>query len=85
MARRARVVVPGFPHHVTHGGNRRCDLFLRNADREVYGDFLRECAKRAELEICGYCLMTDHVHLICVPWREEEGQMDLLAEGNEEI
>jgi len=76
MARLARVVVPGFPHHVAHGGNRRCDLFPRNADREVYGDFLRECAKRADLEIWGYCLMTDHVHLICTPRRE-----DALARG----
>jgi len=28
MSRVARIVVPGFPHHVTQRGNRRADVFL---------------------------------------------------------
>ncbi len=27
MARMARLVVPGYPHHITQRGNRRQDLF----------------------------------------------------------
>ena len=33
MARLARVVVPGCPHHVTQRGNRRCDVFWDPNDR----------------------------------------------------
>ena len=64
MARLARVIVPGFPHHVTHRGNRRGDVFLEEGDRETYCGFLFDCAAKAELAIWGYCLMTNHVHLI---------------------
>ena len=76
MARLARVIVPGFPHHVTHRGNRRDDVFLEEGDRETYCGFLSDCAAKAELEIWGYCLMTNHVHLIVVPKHE-----DSLARG----
>ena len=39
MPRTARIVLPGTPHHVTHSGNRRADLFLNDSDREVYRIF----------------------------------------------
>ena len=42
MARLARV----FPHHVTHRGNRRGDVFLDEGDRETYCGFLSDCAAR---------------------------------------
>ena len=36
MARLARVVVPGMPHHVTQRGNRRQQTFFRDDDYEAY-------------------------------------------------
>ncbi len=36
MARLARVVVPGVPHHVTQRGNRRLDTFFGDADYRAY-------------------------------------------------
>lgn len=36
MARIARVVVRGVPHHVTHRGNRREPLFFEADDYRVY-------------------------------------------------
>jgi len=74
MARLARVVVGGLPHHVTQRGNYRQDVFLCDEDRTTYLAILKECAPPAGLHVVGYCLMTNHVHLIAVP-----GQPDALA------
>lgn len=63
----ARVVVAGEPHHVTHRGNLRADVFLSQAERECYIRLLSQCASAAGLEIWAWCLMTNHVHLLVVP------------------
>ena len=67
MARFARVVVPGIPHHVTQRGNRREPIFFENGDHDVYCDMLAEQARRHGVEVWAYCLMPNHVHLIVVP------------------
>ena len=67
MARRARVVVPGCPHHITHRGNRGEAVFLRTEDRITYLDWLSNYSREHGLRIWAYCLMTNHVHLIGVP------------------
>jgi len=71
MSRVARVVVSGFPHHVTQRGNRRADVFEVDADREAYLRFLEQYADRHGLAVWAYCLMTNHVHLVVVPVREQ--------------
>ncbi len=40
MARLARIVIPGLPHHVTQRGNRREAIFFEDGDHEVYLDLL---------------------------------------------
>jgi len=40
MARLARVVVPGYPHHITQRGNRRLPTFFSDADYEAYRDLM---------------------------------------------
>ena len=71
MVRIARVVVPNLPHHVTHRGNRRQDVFFGRSDRRLYLSWLRENSERYGLEVWSYCLMTNHVHLIAVPRAED--------------
>ncbi len=45
MARLARVVAPGVPHHVTQRGNRRLETFFRDDDFRAYRALLAEhCA-----------------------------------------
>ena len=46
MARLARVVVPGLPHHVTQRGVRSTDIFRDDADREFYIEILRASGER---------------------------------------
>jgi putative transposase len=67
MARIARVVVPGALHHVTQRGNNRQDVFVADSDRSFYLGLLRKRAKQEGLEVLGYCLMTNHVHLLVRP------------------
>ena len=67
MARLARVVAADTPHHVTQRGNARRDVFYSDSDRLVYLSLLRHHSKVAGLDILGYCLMSNHVHVIAVP------------------
>jgi REP element-mobilizing transposase RayT len=67
MPRRARFVLSGTPHHVTQRGNRRQDVFFSDQGRSRYLELVREHSLRHELGVLGWCLMTNHVHLIVVP------------------
>jgi len=71
MARLARVVVPGVPHHVTQRGNRRQETFFGEADYAAYLSLLSEWCGRCGVAVWAYCLMPNHVHLIVVPKTEE--------------
>ncbi|QNA82918.1 transposase [Sphingomonas sp. So64.6b] len=71
MARLARIVLPGIPHHVTQRGNRRERVFFEDGDYALYLDLLAEAAERSRVSIWGYCLMPNHVHIIAVPSDED--------------
>jgi putative transposase len=76
MPRMARAIAVGCAHHITQGGNNRQDVFFVDDDRQIYLQILQEQAGKYGLEILGYCLMTNHVHLIAIPHAE-----DSLAKG----
>ena len=44
MPRRARIVVPGWAHHVTQRGNRRLDVFHCDSQRRRYLQLLGQYA-----------------------------------------
>ncbi|UGY13539.1 transposase [Bradyrhizobium septentrionale] len=67
MARLARVVIPGHPHHVTQRGNGRARTFFGDSDYALYRDLLAENCRAADVEVWAWCLMPNHVHLILVP------------------
>lgn len=71
MPRRARLVFPGFPHHVTQRGNRRLPTFFEEGDYAFYRHLLAEGCERAGTKVWAWCLMPNHVHLILVPSRED--------------
>ena len=70
MSRVARIVVPGYPHHITQRGNRQSAIFETDADREAYLRFLSKYATLHGLSLWAYCLMTNHIHLVAVPKEE---------------
>ena len=67
MARLARVVAPGLPHHVTQRGNRRQQTFFCDEDYGGYVELMAQFCRAEQVEIWAYCLMPNHVHLIAVP------------------
>ena len=71
MPRIASAAIPGVPHHVTQRGNNRQDVFFVDDDRSAYLDVLRDQSERFGFRLVGYCLMTNHVHLIGIPERED--------------
>lgn len=56
MARIARIVVPGYPHHITQRGNRRQETFFCDDDYRQYIDVLKPL---------GFVDASDRV-----PWRD---------------
>lgn len=71
MARIARIVIPGYPHHVIQRGNRRQNVFFTDRDKQYYLDLLHGYAQESGLSFWAYCLMDNHVHLVAVPIEEE--------------
>jgi putative transposase len=67
MARMARVVIPGTPHHVTQRGNRRQQTFFSDTDYLGYLHLAAEAFREAGVEVWAYCLMPNHIHLIATP------------------
>jgi REP-associated tyrosine transposase len=67
MARIGRIIIPGFPHHVTQRGNRRQQVFFEPSDYALYRDLLAERCRKASVEVWAYCLMPNHVHLVLTP------------------
>jgi putative transposase len=59
--------VAGVSQHVIQRGNNRTDIFRSDFDREVFLLMMREASERHGTDIHGYCLMTNHVHVLATP------------------
>jgi putative transposase len=64
VPRQPRVEVPGATYHVTSRGNRRQPIYLDDLDRRRYLSLLADVFARHGWRCYGYCLMTNHVHLL---------------------
>ena len=51
MARMPRLVVPGYPYHITQRGNRRLQTFFGEDDYLHYIALVAESARQTETEI----------------------------------
>ena len=71
MPRVARIVIPGAPHHITQRGNNGQDVFFVDDDHRAYLRLLGERSVAYGVKVLGYCLMTNHVHVVVVPPSEE--------------
>ncbi len=71
MPRNARCVQPGLAYHVTQRGSNHGRVFFAASDYRLYLSLLRDNLEDAEVRVLAYCLMTNHVHLVAVPGRED--------------
>jgi putative transposase len=67
MARLARVIAPGMPHHVSQRGIPRQETFFSEEDHQYYLVLMAQFCRAEQVAIWTYCLMPNHVHLIVVP------------------
>jgi len=72
MARLARIVVVNTPHHVTQRGNARQFILASDSERRVYLELLQKYVQLHDLSLLGYCLMSNHVHLVVMPRKVED-------------
>ena len=83
MPRNARIVIPHIAHHITQRGNNKQDVFFVDDDREKFLYLLKEQSKRFGVIIDGYCLITNHIHIIATPAMQDSlakalGRINLL-------
>jgi REP element-mobilizing transposase RayT len=81
MGRFTRVVAVDVPHHVTQRGNGRRFVLEGDADRAIYLNLLRENIVLYGVALIGYCLMSNHIHLIAIPHKAKICGQDLWSDG----
>ena len=67
MPRFRRLVVPGYPHHVTQRGVRRQTVFFDESDYKEYLRLAAELLVDSNLSFWAYCLMPNHIHAVVMP------------------
>ena len=68
-----RHFVPGLPVHLVHRGHDRQRIFRRTGDFLLFHRYLGEAAAKFEVAVHAYVLMTNHVHLVLTPDKDEWG------------
>ena len=71
MPRQARIILTNTPHHIVQRGHNREVVFVEATDYRYYISTLKEWKEELNIKVYGYCLMTNHVHLIIDPGKEE--------------
>ncbi len=71
MPRQARIILKDTPHHIVQRGHNREAIFVEATDYRYYISTLKEWKEELNIKVYGYCLMTNHVHLIINPGKEE--------------
>lgn len=64
MARPLRIEFPGALYHITSRGNARADIYLDDQDRFNFLQQVQVICERYNWRCYGYCLMTNHYHLV---------------------
>lgn len=67
MPRKARILVPNYPHHIVQRGHNRKVVFLADEDYQFYLENLKEWKVKLGIKLYAWCLMTNHIHLIVEP------------------
>ena len=67
MPRPLRPVDKGLIYHVINRGNNRQNVFGKPEDFEAFLRSMRDLKERRPFELYGYCLMTNHIHLVIKP------------------
>jgi len=67
MSRLPRLFLPNMPLHIVQRGHDRQPVFVQRRDFEYYVANLADAKSEHDIRLYGYCLMTNHVHLLIAP------------------
>ncbi len=67
MPKMPRAVLPEVAHHLTQRAVAQQDVFLSDANREVYLRLAAQSMHDFGVRVLAYCLMTNHVHWVVIP------------------
>ncbi len=67
MARAARLLAPGHPHHLLLRGHNREPVFRDDEDRRSFLDMLGHVSREHRVPLHAYALRDNHVHLLLTP------------------
>ncbi|MCD6394819.1 MAG: transposase [Planctomycetes bacterium] len=70
MPRLKRIAKGNIVYHVLNRANGRLRIFKKRRDFEAFEEILAEGAERLGMRICGYCIMSNHWHLVLWPRRD---------------
>ena len=73
MGRPKRITLGGYVYHVLNRANGRLRIFKKNDDFLSFEQILAEGIERFGMRICGYCLMSNHWHLLL--WPVDDGDL----------
>jgi putative transposase len=71
MARQPRFVIPNQPHHIIQRGNNRQIVFCATTDYHHYLEKLLSVSEKYNCKIHAYVPMSNHVHLLVTPLKED--------------
>lgn len=72
MPRTFRAAVGGLVYHVLNRGNGRLEIFRKPGDYSAFTELMIQAKERAQIEIFGFCLMSNHWHLVVRPRRDHD-------------
>jgi len=71
MPRRARFCPAGLPVHLIQRGNNRHAIFTCDDDLAAFAHWLAQGSERFGVSVHGWVFMTNHVHLLATPSRDD--------------
>ncbi len=71
MARLPRFVIVDQPQHIIVRGNNREPIFYADDDYQFYLETLKKACSKHQCDIHAYVLMTNHVHLLITPHKND--------------
>ena len=73
MPRNRRIAKGRIVYHVLNRANGRLRIFKKQADFEAFEQILAEGVERFNMRLCGYCIMSNHWHLVL--WPRKDGDL----------
>jgi putative transposase len=67
MGRLPRIIDDGLVYHALNRGNNRADVFADDSDHLAFLEAIARTKERYPFRLLGYCLMTNHFHLLLRP------------------